>query len=205
MIEIELDKLERSFAERRVLRGISASLRGGDRLVVKGPNGSGKSTLLKVIAGLLTPTGGTIRFAEDGRKQDADSWRRRHLGSLAPDLVMYEDLTPVENLEFFARVRDLPRGEANRQLLARVGLEERRHDYVGNFSTGMKQRMKLAFALQNQPALLLLDEPGSNLDAPGRALIAGAVEEIAAREGIVIVATNDPDEFGYGKTFLELG
>ncbi len=204
MIEVQLTDIDRSFADRRVLRGINVTLRGGDRLLVRGPNGSGKSTLLKIFAQLLTPTGGTVRVTEDGAERD-EAWRRRATGYLAPDLVLYEEFSPLENLDFFGRLRGIGRDHArDGALLDRLGLGKRLHDPVGTLSTGMRQRAKLAFALQAGPRLLLLDEPGSNLDAPGRELVTKAVDDYAGGGGIVVVASNDPAEFGLGTSTLEL-
>jgi ABC-type multidrug transport system ATPase subunit len=204
MIEVQLTDIERSFGDRRVLRGINVTLRDGDRLLVRGPNGSGKSTLLKIFAQLLAPTHGAVRVTADGQERDG-AWRRRATGYLAPDLVLYEEFSPLENLDFFGRLRGIGRDHArDAALLDRLGLGKRLHDPVGTLSTGMRQRAKLAFALQATPRILLLDEPGSNLDAPGRELVTKAVDDQAGRGGIVVVASNDPTEFGLGTTSLEL-
>lgn len=204
MVELHIEQLDRSFGDRRVLTGITTSLQGGDRLLVRGPNGSGKSTLLKVLCGVLAPTGGRIRFLDSGEERDAD-WRRHATSYLGPDLVLYEEFSALENLDFFGRLRGLGRDEArDLALLKRLGLGARAHDPIGTLSTGMRQRAKLAFVLQGTPKLLLLDEPGSNLDDAGRALVAGAVEESAAAGGIVIIASNDPAEFALGRTTLAL-
>ncbi len=204
MVELHIEALERSFGDRRVLTGITTSLQGGDRLLVRGPNGSGKSTLLKVLCGVLAPTGGRIRLLDSGEERDAD-WRRHVTSYLGPDLVLYEEFSALENLDFFGRLRGLGRDEArDLALLKRLGLGARAHDAIGTLSTGMRQRAKLAFVLQAAPKLLLLDEPGSNLDDAGRALVASAVEESAAAGGIVVIASNDPAEFALGRTTLAL-
>jgi len=204
MLEIQVEKLSRTFSERTVLRGLTAGFRGGERLVVRGPNGSGKSTFLRVLAGLLSPTEGSVRVLEGGAPRDA-SWRRRWTGYLSPDLTLYDEFSPLENLTFFGRARGLPRDETrDRSLLSRLGLGDRLHDPLATLSTGLRQRAKLAFALQAEPRILLLDEPGSNLDASGRELIAAAVSEYAGRESLVVVATNDPLEFDLGTRTLEL-
>jgi heme ABC exporter ATP-binding subunit CcmA len=205
MVQIQVDKLSRTFSSRTVLRGLSVTIQGGERLVVRGPNGSGKSTLLRILAGLLSPSSGKIHITADGGKtQDAD-WRRRWTGYLSPDLTLYEEFSALENLEFFSRARGLDRSpDRDRNLLAKLGLGDRLADPLGTLSTGLRQRAKLAFALQAEPRILLLDEPGSNLDRPGRELIAGAVAEYAARGSAVIIATNDPLEFDLGTRTLEL-
>lgn len=119
----------------------------GEIGVIMGANGAGKSTLLKIIAGLLPPTSGTAQVTVDGIELDAMQ-RRQVLGYVAPDLTLYRELTGVENLEFFARVRGI-RLERSRlkTLLELVGLKGRGRDLVGAYSSGMRQRLKYAFAL----------------------------------------------------------
>lgn len=197
MINVTVQNLTRSFGERPVLTGVDLELHPGDRLVVKGHNGSGKSTFVRILAGLLRPSSGTVLIERDGKPLD-EAERRVRVGYLAPDLVIYEHLTVLENLEFFARVRGLPRGDALAATIRRVGLEGREDDLVGTLSTGLRQRAKLAFSTQTDPDLLLLDEPSANLDSAGRALVEEATVTVAERGGIVVLASNDPLEFALG-------
>jgi heme exporter protein A len=205
MVAIQVEKLSKAFSNRSVLRGLSMTIEGGERLVVRGPNGSGKSTFLRILAGLLTPSAGTVRvITPEGAVGDWD-WRRRWTGYLSPDLTLYDEFSALENLEFFARARGLGRnGERDRDLLGILGLGDRLHDPLGTLSTGLRQRSKLAFALQGEPRILLLDEPGSNLDRLGRDLIARTVAEYGGRGSAVLIATNDPLEFELGTRTLEL-
>jgi heme exporter protein A len=205
MVAIHVEKLSKAFSNRSVLRGLSVTIQGGERLVVRGPNGSGKSTFLRILAGLLTPSGGTVRLSTpDGTSADRD-WRRRWTGYLSPDLTLYEEFSALENLEFFARARGLGRNRARDQgLLGTLGLGDRLHDPLGTLSTGLRQRAKLAFALQGEPRILLLDEPGSNLDQAGRDLIARTVLDYAGRGSAVVIATNDPLELELGTRTLDL-
>jgi heme exporter protein A len=202
MPQLLVDNVGRAFAERRVFAGIRRDLSVGDRLLVRGSNGSGKSTLLKILAGLLAASEGRVVYRIDGAERTPHE-ARHAIGYLAPDLVLYDELTLIENLDCFARLRRLPTGGPNRLRLGRVGLADRADEPYGTLSTGLRQRVKLAFATQADPAVLLLDEPGSNLDASGHALVEAAVAEAAVR-GIVVIATNDPDEFGLGNQVLEL-
>jgi heme exporter protein A len=201
-MELHLDNVSKRFGERAVLRNVSAEVRGGEALVVTGANGSGKSTLLSVIAGLLRPDRGTVRYLQKGEPVRD---RRRFLGMVSPDLTLYPELTALENLEFFARVRGLawepPRG---RSLLDRVGLTGRGRDLVGTFSSGMRVRLKYAVALQPKPGLLLLDEPTAMLDEGGMDVVEGIIAEQRTR-GILVLATNDPRETRHGDLFLNLG
>jgi len=204
MAEILLKSLGRVFGERRVFADVDLTVEAGERLLIRGPNGSGKSTLVKIMAGLLEPTEGRVLYRTEGGEKPPEEVRSE-IGYLAPDLVLYEELTPMENLDFFARLRGLPTGRANLELLDRVGLKDRAEDPVGTFSTGLKQRAKMAFALQNRPRFLFLDEPGSNLDDLGRDLVRRMVEDHRDPDAVVVIASNDPEEFRYGTRTYELG
>lgn len=204
MIELRLENVSKRFGERPVLTNISGEVRSGEALVVTGHNGSGKSTLLTLIAGLLRPDRGRIRILHDGREVQPDE-RRRFLGLVAPDLTLYPELTALENLEFFARVRSLRWNAAEGAgLLERVGLKGRGRDMVGTFSSGMRVRLKYAVALQGRPGLLLLDEPTAMLDAGGAQIVEEIIAEQRAR-GLLVLATNDPQETRHGDLFLDLG
>jgi heme exporter protein A len=205
MLKLTLNHLSRSFEERQVIKDLSTVFKGGERLLVRGPNGCGKTTLLKILAGVLAPSDGDLQVEDEGKTRDA-SWRRRWTGYLAPDLVLYEEFSAMENLDFFARVRGLtPDPARDRHLLDRLGLGRRTEDPLGTLSTGLRQRAKLAFALQPEPRILLMDEPGSNLDQMGRDLVRDTVDTFAGPDRIVVVATNDPAEFDLGTRTLELG
>ena len=181
----------------------SAETRTGQTLVLAGANGSGKSTLVKIIAGLLPPTAGIVEIAIDGRPLDPIE-RRAHIGFVSPDLTLYGELTGVENLTFFASLRgvDMSRDDLA-ALLDRVGLLGRGRDLVSNYSSGMRQRLKYAFALLHHPAILLLDEPTANLDMAG----VGIVERIVSDQksgGLVVIATNEPREMEWADITLNL-
>ena len=196
--------LTQRFGPNRIFESLTFEVPKGQGLVVTGPNGSGKTTLLRILSGLLRPTKGEVRLNIDG-KAISPKERRWHIGFITPELALYEELTALENLEFFAHVRRLKRTKADHlALLERVGLKERGRDLVGTFSSGMKQRLKLAFAIQHEPMLLLLDEPGNNLDDSGRAVVEGVVAE-QKKKGVLVVATNDARELSYGEGTLALG
>lgn len=171
--------------------------------MVTGRNGSGKSTLLAILAGLLTPTKGQVTFTDDGKALDNDS-RRDAIGLVAPEMALYAELTGRENLEFFGEIRGVNPGESElRDLLALVGLEGRGGDLVRAYSSGMRARLKYAAALLHHPAVLLLDEPTANLDTDGAEIVATLVSRQKAT-GLVVVATNEPDEVALGGRRIHL-
>lgn len=185
--------LGKRFGSRWIFRGISFQLQTGDSLIVMGQNGSGKSTLLKTLCGLLTPSEGKVRLPDGDPRQT--------LGVSALDLALYPHLTPAEHLELSAELRgcDVRGGE----LLERVNLAHAADRPCGKLSTGMRNRLKLALAIQPLPQVLMLDEPGASLDEEGRALIQSVCEEQRQR-GVLIVATNDPAERRLGNLELRL-
>lgn len=180
---LRFEGVQRRFGRLSVLTGVTGEVAVGQVLLVTGANGSGKSTLLKCLAGLLAADGGEIAYREDGRDLDR-AGRRLRVGYLAPDLTFYDELTTLENLQFFARLRRVPEARAT-ALLERVGLPFDRA--AGALSSGMRQRLRWAWALLHTPRLLLLDEPFQNFDAPGEATGRELLDE-HLREGLAVVA-----------------
>ncbi len=191
--------LRRSYGRLQVLRELSGEVGPGELLLVTGANGSGKSTLLRCLAGLLAPQGGTIEYRLRGQDLDIAS-RRQAVGYVSPDLELYPQLSAFENLEFFCRLRGLP-PQRGMNLLEHLGLPPRRAG--GALSSGMKQRLRWAWALLHQPSLLLLDEPLSNLDEPGRRDVLALLAE-HLDEGMAVVASPDPLELPHVARHLHL-
>jgi heme exporter protein A len=204
LVSLKLFDITRDYGERRVFERVSAEVSSGSALAVTGRNGSGKSTLLRVIAGLMRPTAGRVVIEMDG-KELSQAERRNAIGFLAPDLSLYDDLTAFENLAFFAKVRGLGRNSKQlRELISRVDLSDRGDDALSSYSSGMKQRMKYAFALLHDAPILLLDEPTANLDERGIQLVDDIIRE-HKREGVLVLATNDNREAEYGDQVIHLG
>jgi heme exporter protein A len=199
-----VDQLGKRFGRRVIFDKVSVELRTGQVLVVTGPNGSGKSTFLAVLAGLQRPTRGQVRFCAGERELSLEE-RRRGLGLVSPELTLYPELTALENLELLACLRGAHPGPGELSgLLQRVGLMGREGDLIGEYSSGMRQRVKYAFALLSRPGLMLLDEPTANLDIAGAALVESVIVEQRER-GILVLATNDPAETRHANLLLTLG
>ena len=183
--------------------GLEFSFDGPGAIAVTGPNGSGKSTLLRILAGLLRPSEGSTGVIANGVALPPDR-RRLAIGLATPELAFYEEFTSTENLCFAAETHGLadPAGAAKRALDL-VGLTPRANDKVAAYSSGMKQRLRLAFALVHEPPLLMLDEPGSHLDDAGREAVRAVIARQAER-GLVLIATNDPQEIQLAERCLAL-
>jgi len=164
---IEAQGLWKEYGSTRVLQDVSLSVAPGEGLVLLGPNGAGKTTLLKILATLIRPTAGLVRIAGYELRRDADAIRR-HVGFLAHGSYLYEDLTAVENLQFFATLHGLAvRKPDLLRALDDVDLEGDADQRVREFSLGMKRRLAFARLGLQRPRVLLLDEPFAGLDQQG--------------------------------------
>lgn len=189
--------LGKRYGTRTVFRGVSFEIESGRAVAIVGRNGSGKSTLLRLVSGLIRPTAGSILW----RNEKLERWM---CGLSAPDAPVYRELSALENLEFVARVRGLnfSRNELLEHL-AEFGLKNRDADFAGELSSGLRTRLQLAVATLHRPKILLLDEPGANLDEAGRQLVARVLESQRER-GIALVATNDVREATLCEQKIEL-
>jgi heme ABC exporter ATP-binding subunit CcmA len=191
-VDLVAENLTRSFGSRRIVGPLSFRVPSGRVLGVAGPNGSGKTTLVKTLAGLLRATTGGVFLDGDGTRRPPRE-ASEAIGWVAPDLSLYGELTAAENLRFFARLHGRRATAAwADEAIAHVGLDPVRiaATPLRALSTGQRQRIKLVYATLHEPAVLLLDEPGSNLDEAGRAVVARVVTEQRAR-GVAVVASND--------------
>ncbi|MDR3724017.1 MAG: heme ABC exporter ATP-binding protein CcmA [Terracidiphilus sp.] len=155
-----LDKVSKLFGSFAALRQVTASLEPGRCYVLLGENGAGKSTLLRVLAGLLKPSHGTIQVFGGQEPHDA----RERIGYMSHAPMLYDELTAVENLRYFAALYPDRKCLAPEEVLRQVGLDPTLTRTLGQYSQGMRQRTSLARVLLAQPDLLLLDEPFSNMD-----------------------------------------
>lgn len=190
--------LTRRFGSFVAVDHVDVELPRGQVFGFLGPNGSGKSTTIRMLAGLLTPTSGTVTgFGRLDVVRDTEAWKRR-LGYMSQKFSLYPDLTVRENLQFFGQVYGL-RGAALTTRIAALGerlhLEPLRDVLADSLSTGMRQRVALAAALLHEPELLFLDEPTGGVDPRGRRLFWDLIYELAADRGMtVLVTTHYMDE-----------
>jgi heme exporter protein A len=193
---VVVDRVGRTFGHRRALIDVTTTLRPGEVTVILGPNGAGKSTLLGILATLLAPTRGTVRWGEVQLRRGAPE--RAALGYVGHEPGLYLDLGAAQNLELFATLYGLSEpGRRAREALARVGLGEAAGDApVRTFSRGMQQRLALGRALLHQPAILLFDEPGSALDPAGAAWLAEELGRERDAGRVVVLVTHDLDAAG---------
>ena len=196
-VSLKCSSLEKSFLNKVIFKNVTLDFKEGDSIAITGRNGSGKSTLLKVLANLIRPNKGKVEIFDNGKEVIPDKVHM-YLGMIAPYINLYDELTAYENLEFFFDLKCKSETNADKKekikfLLDKIDLYSRRNDEVKNYSSGMKQRVKLAFAIINDPKILLLDEPRTNLDVEGIDLVYKVAEE-QIKNGILILATNEPED-----------
>jgi heme exporter protein A len=188
---IEAHGLRRRFAGTEAVGGVDLSVATGEAVALFGPNGAGKTTLLRLLATLLRPSAGTLQLFERS-VSDGGLAARRRIGFLSHQSFLYPDLTPTENLEFYARMFHVaPAAPRVRVILEQVGLLGWAHRPVRTLSRGLEQRCALARVLIHTPDLLLLDEPFTGLDVDAAAMLAATLRSAHARGATLLMTTHD--------------
>lgn len=188
---LRLDGVTKYYGKLTAVDHINLEIAPGQVFGILGPNGAGKSTLIRMIAGLLPPDDGTVRLPDGGLRQGSG-----HVGLCPQELVIWEELTIMEQLIFMAQMHDVPRQTARARaehLLAGLGLEEKRNTRASRLSGGMKRRLNMMLALMHEPQLIIFDEPHAGLDPQSRILVRNFIKELAHSK-TVILTTHDMDE-----------
>jgi heme exporter protein A len=204
-VSIIAKNISKDYNRRPILHDVSFSLTNGSSLAFVGKNGAGKSTLSKIVAGLTSPTRGSLEYQIGHVKVEIEVFKHQ-IGFVSPYLNLYDEFTALENLELLTKIRGVHsvRRGVIKESLEFVGLWKRRDDLLGTFSSGMKQRLKYAFAILHQPAVMILDEPTSNLDVAGVAFVRQIVQ-MQKEKGMLIIATNDAEEACWCHSTVSLG
>lgn len=201
-MEIQLKNVAKKFNKEWIFRNLNLHISHNDLTAVIGPNGSGKSTLLQLIAGSLLQTEGEILYVHEGNKIEADQIYK-HLSLVAPALSLPEDFTLDEFLRFHFKFKKLKAGQDINELPEILMLHQARNKFIKNFSTGMKQRVKLGVAIYADTPLLLLDEPATNLDSKGFDWYIREIEKVID-EKMVFICSNRKDEYSFCQKFIDI-
>lgn len=188
-VVVQLDTVSKLFGDFAALRKVTAQFESGRCYVILGDNGAGKSTLLRVIAGLLHSTFGKIHLFSS-----ADMQHQRHrVGYLSHASMLYDELTALENLQYFAELYSGATLLKAQAALTLVDLDPGLKRPISQYSQGMRQRAALARVLVAQPDLLLLDEPFSNIDAASARQILRVLQELRAQKKTILLTTHQPE------------
>jgi len=200
-MEIVVQNAGKRFNRDWIFRRLTYTFSSGNSYAVTGPNGSGKSTLLQAIAGSITIAEGTVQYVNDAEVKAEDVYK--HIAIAAPYLELVEEMTATEFLDFHQTFKPFIAGISISEILEIVNLGDAADKQIRYYSSGMKQRVKLAQAIFSDVAVVLLDEPCTNLDAAGYELYHHLVKTYCGNK-LVIVSSNDINEYNFCTSRLSI-
>lgn len=202
-MQISLSDAGKRFNRDWIFRHFSFQFTSSGTYAITGPNGSGKSTLLQVIAGAVAASEGTVTYDDNSKKVEPDAMYR-FLSIAAPYQEVIEEMTLVEFLDFHKIFKPFRSGVSTKEIVGLMNLEEAAGKQIRYYSSGMKQRVKLAQAFFSDTPVLLLDEPCTNLDEDGIQLYHRLISDYTGNR-IVIVSSNDIGEYGFCREKIFMG
>lgn len=201
-MKITLQNISRRFNRDWIFRNVDYEFVLGETYAILGPNGSGKSTLLSVLNGSLSPSIGTIVYSSNGTTIEAAEVFNQ-LSLAAPYLELIEEFSLTEMIDFHFRFKTRKGGMDNERVINLLDMQASKNKMIKYFSSGMKQRLKLALAFCSDTPMLMLDEPTSNLDSQGVNWYLNLVEQFAANR-LTIICSNQEHEYGFCKHRLNI-
>ena len=192
-VSIHANALGKRFNREWIFKNFNYEFKGGNSYAIVGPNGSGKSTLLQILWGQSLPSAGTIKYSIGPDEIPvADVFRRISVATPYMDLI--DEFTLAEHLDFHFQLKKSRRNLSREEMLDKMYLQSSRNKAVGNFSSGMKQRLKLGLAFYSEVDIIFLDEPGTNLDKQAFAWYLNELHQLPSTT-LIVVASNNPDEY----------
>ena len=201
-MKIRLTNVGKRFNREWIFRNLSFEFQSATSYAITGPNGSGKSTLLQIIAGATTFNEGDIEYFLEDKKMLTENVYT-HISIAAPYLELVEEMTLTEFLHFHSKLKNWLPGFETQKVISIINLEEAAQKQIRYFSSGMKQRVKLAQAILSNAAVVLLDEPCTNLDEDGIALYKKLVDDHCSNR-LLFVSSNDVQEYDFCKEIINI-
>lgn len=202
-INISLSAIGKKFGSEWIFRELTTDIKAGDKLFISGGNGSGKSTLLQVISGFITPNEGKIIYSNDDKKIEAEDLKN-YISLASPYLQLIEDFTLTEAIEHSKIFKPFINTISTGDVLEIFELSHAKNKFIKQFSSGMKQRLKLGLALLADAPLLLLDEPVSNLDKNAIIWYKSLIQTYASHRTVIVCSNNIDDEHFFCTSQLNL-
>lgn len=202
IVTLTAEKLSKRFNTEWLFRDFNYSFQQGKTYAITGPNGSGKSTLLQILWGQLPPTSGTLRYELHGKAVDVENVFQ-HVAIAAPYMDLVDEFTLKEMVEFHFRLKPILPGYSPEQVLSEMNLPGAINKAIGNFSSGMKQRLKLGLAFYSDVPVLFLDEPGTNLDQKSFTWYLNLLNTLS-KDRLILIASNNKEEFAGFAEILEI-
>ncbi len=191
---ITLENIGKRFQSHWVFKRVNLHLEKGNAYVVLGANGIGKSTLLRIIAGMQSHSQGKVKYNLDHKEIPTEKIFR-HISYCAPSMDLIEEMTLREFLQFHFTFKKIKKGYTIELIIEALGMQKDANKFIGAFSSGMKQRVKLAQAFFSETLVLLLDEPCTNLDIAGVALYDTWLQQAQSENRLILIASNDEKEY----------
>ena len=201
-MEIHLENLGRRFNREWIFKDINYQFVNNKAYAILGINGSGKSTLLQVISGALTPSTGKLIYTQNLQAIDPEKYFK-FISLAAPYLELIEDFSLSEVLDFHFKFKSRLNSLDNTAIISLLGMQKNQHKLIKHFSSGMKQRVKLALAFCSDTPILLLDEPTSNLDTQGTEWYLDMVKQFTTNR-ITIIGSNQENEYAFCDAHINL-
>lgn len=202
-MRISVTDAGKRFNREWIFRNLNLELHSNRHYAITGHNGSGKSTFLQCIAGALYTTEGNIHFILNGEALEPEMVYKQ-LSICAPYMELIEEMTPTEFLGYHASFKPFIKGWDASGIIEEIGLAKAKQKQIRYFSSGMKQRVKLAQAFFSDTPLLLLDEPCTNLDQPGIDLYKHLIATVCNNR-LVLISSNDATEYASCTEFIRMG
>lgn len=192
-VDISLSSVGKKYGSEWIFRNLSTTICSGDKLLISGGNGSGKSTLLQAISGFVTPNEGKIEYKLNNVRIEEDKIKN-HVSLSSPYLQLIEDFTLTEIIEHAALFKPFADKISTNEAIELIGLSHAKAKFVKQFSSGMKQRLKLGLAVLADTPILLLDEPVSNLDKEAISWYKQIVKDHTTGRTVVVCSNNISEE-----------
>ncbi len=202
-LQITLKDISKKYSNHFILKDFSYRFSGNNSYAILGANGSGKSTLVKLLSGLYSPSKGDIQFSKNDQSIPADEVFS-YVSLAAPWSEVIEDFTLRELISFQYKFRQPIQGISQHEMIAISGLESSAGKFIHQYSSGMKQRVRLMLAFFTESDLLLLDEPTSNLDAAGKQWYKDLVEKYTNNRLMIVASNHLSEEYSFCKEVIEL-
>lgn len=194
-MKILVESVHKRFLQHTIFKNVSLSFEAPQSYALLGANGSGKSTLLRIIAGMQSPSKGKVVY-EQGQMPIAAEQVFEQISFCAPGMELIEELNLEECLHFHFRFKPILSNMTIKDIIALTGLQKAKDQQIGNYSSGMKQRVKLAQAIFSDTPVLLLDEPCTNLDQAGVVQYTDWMEQYS-KNRLVLIASNEEREYHF--------
>ncbi|MDX1685579.1 MAG: ABC transporter ATP-binding protein [Saprospiraceae bacterium] len=201
-MDLVLDNISKLYSDKWIFRGLNYKIDSGQKIAIRGHNGSGKTTLLSIISGLTLPSKGTITYWNNDQIINKDSAPLK-MSFAAPYMSIFEELTGPEYVKHIKKFRPLRENTTTRDVLEIANLWIDRNKSIGQYSTGMVQRLRLIMAFMMKSEIIILDEPGSNLDSKSKSWFKELIRELRD-DRTLIIASNDASDLNSCDSSIDL-